>query len=285
MAKMKKINFKSKKTWKNILLIGLACITLIGAIVGLSALFRKAEETTKTINPSYSVGALDHSTGKYVETKSAIYTKEGFECQGLTTSLDFDAVVKYQLFFYSEYDEFIHTTGLLDGVFYSTSVPIYAKYARIVIIPNEDENITWLEKNKYSKQLNIEIDKEQNFKSFGENLFKFDESIGNTGTLSETDGVTIVENQYNCVSAQISCSGKRNSLFINAEELDELSSTGLYLYNLDGTFNSFIRIGVSADKSYSVSTGKYHYSYKISSDIGSIRLRSNIYNIPEIYLY
>ena len=102
-----KIKF-NKKT-KNIVLIVLSCIMLFGAIFGLVALFRQ-DKTTKEINPTYSVGALNATTGKYEETKSAIYTKDGFECQGLTTSLEFDAVVKYQLYFYSEYDEFIHIT-------------------------------------------------------------------------------------------------------------------------------------------------------------------------------
>ena len=163
-----KIKF-NKKT-KNIVLIVLSCIMLFGAIFGLVALFRQ-DKTTKEINPTYSVGALNATTGKYEETKSAIYTKDGFECQGLTTSLEFDAVVKYQLYFYSEYDEFIHKTGTLSWTFYSNDIPVNSKYARVVIIPNEDENISWLEKFNYSKQLNIEVDKEQHFKSLGENLY------------------------------------------------------------------------------------------------------------------
>lgn len=38
---MAKKNFKSKNTWSQVLLIGLSCILLIGAIVGVFALFKK----------------------------------------------------------------------------------------------------------------------------------------------------------------------------------------------------------------------------------------------------
>ena len=285
MAKIKKINFKSKKTWKNILLIVLACITLVGAIVGLSALFKKAEETTKEISPKYSVGALDVSTGKYVETKSAIYTRDGIECKGLTTSLDFDAVVKYQLYFYSEHDEFIHTTGTLDGVFYSTGVPVYAKYVRIVIIPNEDENINWFEKFDYAKQLNVEVAKEQNFKTFGENLFKVDEELGPDKLLDSKDGVTVIEATSALVTNEISLNSKRHSLLITVMSYPTDNLFGLYLYDKDGSFIRHDKLASSANTIYNVSTGKWYYQYDFGSDVCSFRCFANAGNEPEIYLY
>lgn len=285
MAKIKKMNFKSKKTWKNILLIGLACLTLVGAIVGLSALFKKAEETTKTINPSYSVGALDLKTGKYVESKSAIYTKNGIECQGLTTSLDFDAVIRYQLYFYSEHDEFIHTTGTLDGVFYSTGVPLYAKYVRIVIIPNEDENINLFEKFDYAKQLNVEVAKEQNFKTFGENLFKVDEELGPDKLFSTEDGVTVKDAVSALVTNEISLNNKRHSLLITIMSYPADNLFGLYLYDKDGSFIRYDKLTSSANTIYNVSTGKWYYQYDFGSDVYSFRCFANIGNEPEIYLY
>lgn len=284
MAKTKKINWKSKKTWKNVLLIGLACITIIGAIVGLSALFRKAEETTKEINPSYNIGALDLATGKYVESDGAIYTKDGFECQGLTTTLDFDAIIKYQLYFYDEYDEFIHTTGTMDGVFYSTGVPVYAKYVRVVIIPNEDENINWFEKFDYAKQLTIKVNKEQNFKSFGENLYKIDSTLELGSYYDPLNGVTIKNDDNMRMSSEIVCTKKHNSLFIQERSI-EGRIFRIYLYNLDGTYNRYFDIDAVANKSYSVSTGVRYYTYKLSSDIGSFRVVTGYDCVPEVYLY
>lgn len=285
MAKSKKLNFKSKKTWKNILLVGLACITLFGAIVGLSALFRKSEETTKVINPSYAIGALDHSTGRYIETKTAIYTKDGIECQGLTTKLDFDATIKYQLYFYSEHDEFVHTTGTLDGVFYSTNVPVYAKYVRIVIIPNEDENINFFEKFDYAKQLNVEVNKEQNFKSFGENLFKVDEEIGEDKILSRTDGVTIEESLGAVVSEKFSLNNKYNFLLITAEQEIDRHQFGLYLYDANDGFMSYVSLYDTFDSFYSASTGKYYYTLKISDNVSSMRILDFNNLVPNVYVY
>ena len=85
MAKTKKkFNFKSMKTWKRVLLIGLACITLVGAIAGISALFREkdtSEQPKVEISASaFSIGGLS-SDGKYIETEESIYTKDAFECQ------------------------------------------------------------------------------------------------------------------------------------------------------------------------------------------------------------
>ena len=281
---MKKLRF-NKKT-KNILLIVLSCIMLFGAIFGLVALFRQ-DKTTKEVNPTYSVGALDHNTGKYVETKSAIYTKDGIECQGLTTTLDFDAVVKYQLYFYSEHDEFVHTSGTLDGVFHSSDVPVYAKYVRIVIVPNEDEEITFFEKFGYAKQLTVEVNKEQNFKSFGENLFAVDTEIGSNKAFDYDDGKTIIESFEAIVSKSIEVTNKRNCLYISVPSSDgSRPSYGIYQYDKDGNFLRYANVLDFTESIYNVSTGTYHFTGKLSSDVGSIRVFCNINaSDSELYLY
>ena len=132
MAKQrKKINWKSKKTWKNALIIGLACITCVGAIVGLSSLFRKSEETTHEISPTYAVGGLT-SQGKYLETEESIYSKDAFECYGLKTSLVFDNNISYQLYFYDESNEFVGKTEELTNSYNSENslMPLNTKYCR-----------------------------------------------------------------------------------------------------------------------------------------------------------
>lgn len=178
MAKFRNINFKSKKTWKNILIIGLAIITLVGAIVGLSALFRKSEETTKEINPTYAIGGLTE-TGAYLETKESIYTKDAFECYGLKTSLEFDNNISYRLYFYNENNSFIESTEKLTDAFDSedTSLPFGAKYCRVVITPNEDSKISWYEKSGYAKQLTIKVAKVQKDVKISEDLLVWDSSL------------------------------------------------------------------------------------------------------------
>ena len=278
---MRKMKFNRRT--KNIVLIVLSCIMLFGAIFGLVSLFRQ-DKTTKEINPTYSVGALDMSTGKYVETKSAIYTKEGIECQGLTTSLDFDAVVKYQLYFYSEHDEFIHTTGTLTSVFNSTDVPVYAKYVRIVVIPNEDENISWLERFDYAKQLNVEVDKEQNFK-MSKNLFTIAEDVESGNYLDFNDGETLCPQGDVDLSSLIKLDRKHNVLLINSILVPDGCYFGLYQYDETGKFLSYVNLLTSADKIYNVSTGSYYYTYSFPEQVDSFRvLALKTYEVS-VYLY
>ena len=169
----KKFNLKSKKTWKNIGLGALACTLGIGAVMGVGALLNREEDLTKIINPTYSVGGLTED-GRYLETEGSIYTKDAFECQGIDVSLDFDSNVSYRIFFYDEDNDFISATEKQTGNYDETTTPYDVKFARIVITPNDDEEIKWYEKNGYAKQLTIEVDKEQNF--IKHNYFVVDES-------------------------------------------------------------------------------------------------------------
>lgn len=194
MAKMKKVNWKSKKTWRNILVIFLAIITLVGAIVGITALFRKSEETTKTISPSYAIGGLDEK-GAYVDTKESIYTKDAFECYGLKTTLAFDNNISYRIYFYDENNEFLQRSEQLTNAFdcEKTLMPANTKTARIVITPNEDSKISWYEKSGYAKQLTIKVNKDQT-KSDGveivlKNYFELD--TNNVGKIVTTTEYTI----------------------------------------------------------------------------------------------
>jgi len=159
----------SKKTWKNIGLGCLAGVLGIGAVMGVGALLNREEDLTKTINPTYAVGGLTED-GRYLETEGSIYTKNAFECQGLDVTLDFDNNVSYRIFFYDEDTDFISATEKQTGNYDETTTPVFARYARIVITPNDDDKISIFEKNGYAKQLTIEVNKEQNFEI--ENLFK-----------------------------------------------------------------------------------------------------------------
>ncbi len=160
MAKFKKINFKSKSLWKKIGLGVLAGVVLIGAVFGVTALFRKAEEETqKEISPTWAIGGLTEQ-GAYLETKESIYTKDAFECYGLNIKMDFDNNISYRIFFYDYNDEFVGLTEKLTTN-YSEDIDILVKSARIVITPNEDSKISWYEKIGYAKQLTISVDKNQ----------------------------------------------------------------------------------------------------------------------------
>ena len=148
MRKMK------RKTWETIGIVVVCTALIVGILGGLVALFGE-EKTTKKISPSFSIGGLT-SQGKYLETKESIYTKELFECRGLTITPDFESQVSYQVFFYNAEGEFIRATSKQTGEF--NSVPLLATHARLVVTPNDDTEIKFYEVNKYAKQLKIEVD-------------------------------------------------------------------------------------------------------------------------------
>lgn len=193
MAKLrKKFNLKSMKTWKKILVIGLACITLVGAIAGISALFRESDTNeqpkTNISSSAFSVGGLTED-GKFFETESSIYTKDAFECQGLTITPDFESTVKYQVYFYAPNYKFMSSTDLIEDVFTHEAIPTDAQYARIVITPNDDQKISWYEVSGYARQLDIQVYKEQNY--IQANLFALGEI--NEGQIPSANTDKIIE--------------------------------------------------------------------------------------------
>lgn len=92
---------------------------------------------------------------------------------GLKITPNFDSVVNYEVYFYDVNLDFMSCSGKLSTEF--DSRPEFAKYCRIVITPKEDQKISWYEVSRYAKQINIIVDKEQNF-LYETNLFKFDET-------------------------------------------------------------------------------------------------------------
>ena len=150
---------KSKKTILNIVLIALSCILVFGLVFGIAKTV--GDKDTKTIHPSFSVGSLT-ADGKYQESENQIYTKKAFECIGLNVALDFDAEITYQIFFYNYDGSFLVATPSLSE-HYKDGAPLLATHARIVITPNEDEEIKFYEVGGYANQLSIKVDKVQGF--------------------------------------------------------------------------------------------------------------------------
>jgi len=161
--------FGRKGTWKKILAGALAVVLGVGAIAGVSALIgNKADDDGKiVINPKWSIGGLDNQ-GKYEESDATLYTKDAFECQGLTIKPNFDSNVKYQIFFYDELGEFVESSSLLESS-YDSSIPVGATHARLELTPIWDEDvkekdrvIKWYNKHQWTNNLEIKVNEEQN---------------------------------------------------------------------------------------------------------------------------
>ena len=175
-----KLKYKTRKTISQILSVVLVCALGLGAIFGVSALSKKLREDTKTIHPTFEVGGINAEGKGDKDMNSSIYTKEGFECKGLEIKLDFDANIKYSVYYYDEYDNYISNT-----VEYTESrklsVPYAASNARVVVTPiwnsdikNEDRVCHWYDVTKYASQLDIIVAKDQSSSVNGLQIFDTD---------------------------------------------------------------------------------------------------------------
>lgn len=254
-----------KKTIITILLVVLCLGIVGGGIAGIFKLTDSGKLDTKTISSTkFSVGGLD-SNGKYMNTNASIYTKEAFECQGLEVSLDFDNEIEYQIYFYDQNNDFVHTTGKLSGAFVKDSVPFFAKYARIVVTPKNDEVVSKLEVAKYAGQLTVKVNREQGFKNYTENLFdfKFD------GYYLSTNG-ELVENgsTYTQVATTDFVnmgSYKEGLCFKDVPNSDWVKGSVLFFYDSNKEFISSARVDASSSVCFISSENIFYYNIPMSA--------------------
>ena len=144
--------------------LAVLAVVLVVSLVG--NIGNKDDDGYKTIHPSYSVGAIDATTGQYTEDENAIYTKDIIECTGIKLYADFDSDIKYTVHFYDENDVWIScveneglnlTLAELDAA----EEPVHG--VRIVIYPQNDENekVSFFEKSTYANQLTVKITTEE----------------------------------------------------------------------------------------------------------------------------
>ena len=185
--------FRRKGMFKKVIAGALAVVLGIGAVAGVSSLINKADDDGKVkVNPSYSIGGLDEN-GKYVESDATLYTKDAFECQGLSIKPDFDSNVKYQIFFYDEVGQFIESTDVMTTT-YKDEIPFFATHARLEVTPiwgedvkEKDQVIKWYNKHQFESSLEIKVSEDQTW--VRENLFEVDsEHIGYFRTLNGGSG-------------------------------------------------------------------------------------------------
>ena len=189
------MNYKTKNTLKQILAVALAGLAAFGAIFGLVKLSEVLKEETKVIHPSFEVGGINAEGKGDKDLNGSIYTKESFECQGLEVKLDFDAEVSYQIYYYNDLDELKAVSSEYTASMI-LAVPSSASHARIVVTPfwdddveEDDRVVQWYDVAKYANQLEIRVDKEQNFEPV--NLFVH--NTANEGKLCGVDDNNMLE--------------------------------------------------------------------------------------------
>lgn len=231
---MKRINLKSKKTWKKIVSIVLGVGVAVGSLVGSTALFTKIQKQThKTISPTFSVGEINTVTGKGEQSNSSIYTKDSFDAKGLKIVLDFDADISYRVFWYNQLGEFEYVSDVMNE-----SKEFYTPYkckARIQISPNSEENVSWYETLKYSNQMTIQVAKDQTYKTLEFKQHDLSSTIftKHDGSVCfDSQGVVSFDNNTN-KTYSITNNGSYSAFYIKSYKVDS-SASGFHLRLKDG---------------------------------------------------
>lgn len=156
MSNLKRHMTSDKIKWIVVFLL----LIVIGG--GLIATVVKLNNSIKTVDigsSAYSVGTLSTTTGEYVEDTSAIYTKDFIKVEGLTIKVKQDANISYKLFFYDSEKEFLSASEALTTDTNSTAVVTNAKYFKIMITPNADNDVSVFEVSKYADRLTVTVNK------------------------------------------------------------------------------------------------------------------------------
>ena len=164
------------------------------------------------------------------------------------------------MYFYDQNNEFVHTTGKLTGAFVQDSVPFFAKYARIVITPNDDNKVSMLEVMKYAKQLKTTVYREQGFKNYTENLVVIDQM---PATMNSSGAVVVSEHEREFVSAYINISSYKEAMVLGIPA----GYSSFYIYLYDNTKTYIDRINVLSDSqlTFVSSEGITYYSINLHS--------------------
>ena len=143
-----------------------ALVLLILAAVGtfIFNLTKTADDGYKELDLKYEIGSIDVE-GSYKASESSLYTPEAINPYGLKCSIEYGKGIEYQLFFYTEKDEFLVSTAVLTGAYdHETDCPTLGEEAagvRIVIYPKVAEGETIklniLNKVKYANALIVKV--------------------------------------------------------------------------------------------------------------------------------
>lgn len=278
-----------KKIIVTILLVVLCLGIVGGGIAGIIKLTDSGKLDTKSISSmKFSVGGLD-SNGKYMNTNASIYTKEAFECQGLNVNLSFDNEVEYQVYFYDQNNDFVHTTGKLTGAFVKDSVPFFAKYARIVVTPKNDDVVSRTEAYKYAKQLKITVNREQGFKNYTENLFDFcyQNKYLKDGILTDNDESVTTYKQV-ATTEFVDISAYKDCLYFkDSPNSDWAGKVVIFCYDSNKNFVNTIKPVEAASVSFVSSLGLNYWNIpktSFSDGVKYVRMFwQNAAPYPELY--
>ena len=150
---------RSKAKWIILVLSFIMTVIMFGSFVN-GLIVERASRTTDTLSASeYSIGTIDSTSGKILESKKNAYTKDMYKLEGVKISLNAEiAPGTYKVAYYDEDGKFLSMSDELTAS-YDAEAPEGAVYFRVLVTPyqvdGEDVTLTLLNKSKYVNQLEV----------------------------------------------------------------------------------------------------------------------------------
>lgn len=150
----------NKRKWT---LTAIAFLLVGIVLVGFGIKLNKQEKTVTLNGLNYSIGAISSTTGKNVDSKLSIYTKNYGNVDGMEIALNDDATITFKVAFYDEDKKFIAMTDALNEDFDTANIEEGSKYFRVMITPNqvdgEDVKLNIINYIPYANMLKITYNK------------------------------------------------------------------------------------------------------------------------------
>lgn len=146
---------ETKHKLKNALIIGLCglvAVTTAGAAVAFSKV-----DSVDLGTSSYQIASIDEDGNVEKASKSSLVS--GFvETKGMEISVEEDSTAGYIVHYYDAEKEYLSSTEKQTADF-ALEAPEDAKFARVEIVPNDDNYISIFEKSEYASQVKVSISK------------------------------------------------------------------------------------------------------------------------------
>lgn len=141
-------------------LLAILIVAMVIAIVVMG--IKLSRSTAERIGGEvYEIGLLDPTDGTEKTGDTAIRMRNGVTVDGLKCTLEKDAKIKFQIFYYDKGGKFISASAELTANFDGSGIPEEAKTAKVVIVPTADEDgkVSLVEVLGYANQLTVTVNR------------------------------------------------------------------------------------------------------------------------------
>ncbi len=149
----------AKMKWTTKLIIFVVTLVIIALTIWLAVLGARVNKLDKTDELSarndYEKGMLAEDGGEMRGT-IAIRSKDFVPINGLNVDIRDNAGITYRIFFYDENQVFLESTAELAVDYDMSQLPELAKYARFMIKPVNDPEVSRSEIKEYASELTVE---------------------------------------------------------------------------------------------------------------------------------